>query len=97
MPRLLPRKVERGSGVLSDISCHMGQGLRCKECHIHILHLGLEFFNDLDCCTVSGLQRLDKAMKFLGKTENELRGKVFSTSNSVQIRSLTSCTYNYVF
>ena len=26
MPRPLPRKAERGSGVLSDISCHIGRG-----------------------------------------------------------------------
>ena len=26
VPRPLPRKAERGSGVLSDISCHMGRG-----------------------------------------------------------------------
>ena len=26
VPRPLPRKAERGSGVLSDISCHMGWG-----------------------------------------------------------------------
>ena len=25
VPRPLPRKAERGSGVLSDISCHMGR------------------------------------------------------------------------
>ena len=33
---LMPRpsqKAEEGSGVLSDISCHMGQGLQHKECH----------------------------------------------------------------
>ena len=34
VPRPLPLKVERGSGVLSDISCHMGRGLWRKECHI---------------------------------------------------------------
>ena len=50
VPRPLPQKAERGSGVLSDISCHMGRGLRCKKCHIYILHLGLEFSDDLDCC-----------------------------------------------
>ena len=52
MPRLLPRKAEGGSGVLSDISCHMGWGLQRKECHIYILHMGLEFSDDLDCCMV---------------------------------------------
>ena len=41
VPRPLPRKTERGSGVLSDISCHMGRGQRRKECnycipvHVH--------------------------------------------------------------
>ena len=45
-----PQKAERGSGVLSNISCHIG--LQCKECHIYILHPGLEFFDNLDCCTV---------------------------------------------
>ena len=54
VPRPLPLKVERGSGVLSDISCHMGQGLQRKECHIYSLHPGLEFSDDLDCCTLSG-------------------------------------------
>ena len=52
VPRPLPRKVERGSGVLIDISCHMGQGLWRKECHIYILHPGFEFSDNLDCCTV---------------------------------------------
>ena len=52
MPRPLPRKAESGSGVLSDISCCMEWGLWRKECHIYILHLGLEFSDDLDCCTV---------------------------------------------
>ena len=45
-------KEVRGSGVLSDISCHMGRGLQCKKCLIYILHPGLEFSDDLDCCTV---------------------------------------------
>ena len=31
------------SGVVSDISCRMGWGLRRKECHIYILHPGLSF------------------------------------------------------
>ena len=48
VPRPLPLKVERGSGVLSDISCYMGRGLRCKECLIYSLHPGLEFSDDLD-------------------------------------------------
>ena len=52
VPRPLLRKAERGSGVLIDISCHMGRGLRRKECHIYILHPGLEFSDYLDCCTV---------------------------------------------
>ena len=52
VPRPLPRKVERGSGVLIDISCYTGRGLQRKECHIYILHPGLEFSDDLDCCTV---------------------------------------------
>ena len=38
-----PPKAERGSGVLSNISCHMGWGLQRKECHIYILHPGLSF------------------------------------------------------
>ena len=80
VPRALSRKAERGSGVLSNISCHMGWGLRCKECHIYILHPGLEFFDNLDCCTVW----FTKAAKFLEKAENELLGKFFSTSNLVQ-------------
>ena len=58
VPRLLPRKAERGSGVLSNISCHVGWALRCKECHNCIFHPGLEFSDDLDCCMVS-LQKLD--------------------------------------
>ena len=52
MPRPLPQKVEKGSGVLIDISCHMGWGLqRKKMSHLH-LNPGLEFSDDLDCCTV---------------------------------------------
>ena len=54
----------------------MGQGLRHKECPNYILHPGLEFSDDLDCYTV-WFTRLDKAAKFLGKAENELRGKFF--------------------
>ena len=72
MPRPLPQKAERGSGVLSDISCHMGRGLQHKECHIYILQ-GLEFSDDLDCCTVW----FTNAAIFLGKAENELRVKFF--------------------
>ena len=55
----------------------MGQGLWHKECHNDILHPGLKFSDDLGFCTVwftNGLQKLDKASKFLGKSENELRG-----------------------
>ena len=63
VPRSLPGKVERGSGVLSDISCHMGWGLQCKECYIYILHPGLKFSDDLDCCKVW----LTKAISFLKK------------------------------
>ena len=37
---------------MSDISCHMGRGLQRKECHNCILHPGLEFSEDLECCTV---------------------------------------------
>ena len=63
-----PRKAERGSGVLSDISCHYGVK---NVIIIYILHLGLEFSDDLDCCTVW----FTKAAKFLGK----LRTKQSST------------------
>ena len=52
MPRPLPWKAERGSDVLNNISCHMGRGLRRKKCHIYIVHPGLKFSDDLDCCTV---------------------------------------------
>ena len=38
-----------------------------------------------------GLQKLDKAAKFLEKAENELRGKFFSTSNLLQNAIATSC------
>ena len=94
VPRPLPRKAERGSGVLSNISCHMGRGLWDKDCHIYILHPGLDFSDDLDCCTVLGLQRLDKAVRFLGKAENELRIKFFYLhAIRFKIQSLTSCTY----
>ena len=34
---------ELRSGILSNISCHMEQGLWHKECQNDILHLGLEF------------------------------------------------------
>ena len=88
LPTPLTRKVDRGSDFLSDISCHMGRDLQCKECHIYILHPGLE---------CSGLQRLDKVAKFLGKAENELRGKFFLPPIWFKIQSLTSCTYNYAF
>jgi len=40
------------SRAQSDISCHIGQGLQHKECHNCILHLGLKFPDDLECCTV---------------------------------------------
>ena len=46
----------------------MGQGLQRKECHLYILHPGLEFSDNL---RVYGLQRLDKAAKFLGKAEKQ--------------------------
>ena len=58
----------------------MGWGLRHKECHNYILHPGLELSDDLDCCMVW----FTKAAKFIGKAENELQGKFFSTSNSVR-------------
>ena len=52
-PDSSPKKQKEGtSGVLSDISCHMGWGLQHKECHNCILHPGLEFSNDLKGCTV---------------------------------------------
>ena len=73
----------------------MGQGLRRKECHIYILHPRQEFSDDLQTAAWYGFQELDKASKFLGKAENELRGKFFSTSNSVQ--NMMSCTYNHAF
>ena len=75
-----PENAKRASGVLSDISCHMGRGLWCKECHNYILHLGLKFPDDLDCCTVWFTKACYKATKFLGKAENELRGKFFLSS-----------------
>ena len=51
----------------------MGQGLRRKECQNDILHLGLELSDDLDFCMhYYGLQKLDKAAKFLGKAENKV-------------------------
>ena len=44
-----------------------------------------------------GIQKLDKAAKFLGKAENELRGKFFLPPIRFKIRLFTSCTYNYAF
>ena len=64
-------KAERGSGVLSDISCHIGQSLWHKECHNYILHPGLSFLTTKTAAR-HGLQKLDKAVKFLGKAENEV-------------------------
>ena len=58
----------------------MGRGLWCKEGHNYILHLGLKFSDDLDCCTVWFTKACYKATKFLGKAENELRGKFFLSS-----------------
>ena len=54
----------------------MGQGLRHKEFKNDILHLGLEFSDDLDFCMI-WFQKLDKASKFLGKAENKVCGKFF--------------------
>ena len=76
----------------------MGWGLWHKECHISFLHSGLEFSDNLDCYTVwYGLQRLDKAAKFLEKAENELRGKFFLPPIQFEIQLLMSSTYNYAF
>ena len=97
VPRPLPRKAERGSGVLSDISCHMGRGLRHKECHIYILHPGLDLSDDLETAAWSSLQKLDKTAKFLGKAENKLRGKIFLPPIRFKIQLPTSCTYNHAF
>ena len=44
-----------------------------------------------------GVQKLDKAAKFLGKAENELQGKFFLPPIRFKIRLFTSCTYNYAF
>ena len=41
---------ERGSGVLSDISCHKGRGLKHKECHNCILQ------SDISCHKGRGLK-----------------------------------------
>ena len=37
------QKAEKGFGVLSDISCHMGRGRMRKECHNCIFNLEVEF------------------------------------------------------
>ena len=68
----------------------MGRGLRRKECHVYILHPGLEGFLTTKTAARYGLQRLDKAAKFLGKAENELRGKFFLPPIRFNIRSLTA-------
>ena len=96
VPRPLPQKAERGSGVLSDISCHMGRGLKHKECHYCILHPDSSFLITSNAARYS-IQKLDKATKVLEKAENELRDKCFLVVIPLKIRSLTSCTYNYVF
>ena len=83
VPRSLPWKAERGSGVLSDFSCHMGWSLWHEECHI-TFYIGTRVFWQLKTAARYGSQRLDKATKFLGKAENKLWGKLFFTSNSVQ-------------
>ena len=62
--RLLPRKAERGFGVLSDISCHMGWVKWHKECNYCILHLGLELLRLLHGMVYKSLIR---SQSFLGK------------------------------
>ena len=55
LPSLVPRpswKAERGSGVLSNISCHMVRGLCHKEYHNYTSHPGLELSDDLGSCMV---------------------------------------------
>ena len=68
--------MEGGCGVLTNISCHMGWGLQCKECHYYILHPGLEFSDDLRLLHIMVYKSLIRR-KFLGKAENELQGKLF--------------------
>ena len=77
MPRPLPRKAERGSGVLIDISCHMGRGLRRKECHIYILHPGLEFSDDLRLPHGMVYKSLIRPQSFLEKLRTSCRVSFF--------------------
>ena len=61
-----PRKAERGSGVLSDNSCHMGRAVLRKECHF--LYPELEFLTpqSIRTTTQPGFQKLETAAKLHG-------------------------------
>ena len=91
-------KVEWGSGVLSGISCHIGQSLWRKERQNDILHPGLEFLTTQTSARY-GLQKLDKAVKFIGKAENELHASFSYLKFCSKYNCLCqlTCTYNYVF
>ena len=60
----------------------MGQGLQYKECHNYILHPGLEF-----SAAWYGLQKIDKAAKFLGKAGNKLQGQFLLCHAHIFMRS----------
>ena len=100
LPSLVPRpsrKVERGSAVLSDISCHMGRGLWCKECHNYILHPGLKFSDLLRLLHSMVYKSLIRPQSFLGKLRTSCKVSFFYLQFGSKYDHFTSCTYNYAF
>ena len=87
---LVPRpwKAEKGSGVLSDISCHMGRGLQWKNV--------IMTFNIRDSRVFWWLRLLHSMVhkSLIGHNflKNELQGKFYLPQIRFKIRSLTSCT-----
>ena len=73
-----PIKAERGSGVLSNISYHMWQGLSHKECHNFTWHHGLEQLRLLHVMVYNGSRR---PWSILGQPRTSC-GQVYCTSNS---------------
>ena len=86
IPRPLPRKVERGSGVLSNISCHMGHVknvIIAFPVHMHctagILDLAIVLddiiaYNYTFCNLIWALRSESCDKKSLGITEHETNG-----------------------
>ena len=77
------RKAEWGIGVLNDISCHMGRGLRHKECHSYIFASETRVFWQLRLLHGMVYKDLIRSQSFLGKLRTSCEVSFF-TSNLVQ-------------